>query len=74
VYGYDKRGGTDKLVSILNSARRQIEPIEGQVSGEKILNLEALARGAYSKIGEHPSEEAKYAARATYHAIMLLPI
>ena len=73
VYGYDKRGGADRLVNILNSARHRIEPTGDNVSGENILNLETLARGAYDKIGEHPSEEAKYAARATYHAIMVLP-
>jgi hypothetical protein len=72
VYGHDKRGGADKLVSILNSTRHQISILENEVTKENILNLEALARGAYSKIGEHPSEEAKYAARATYHAIMVL--
>lgn len=73
VYGYDKRGGADKLVSILNSARRQIGLAEGEISKYNLLNLQALVSGAYDKVGEHHDVAAKSAAWATRYALSVFP-
>jgi hypothetical protein len=72
-YGYYDRGGADKLVSILNSARRQIGALEDEVTNETILNLKVLQRGANEKLGEHPDQIARHAAHATWSALAVLP-
>lgn len=72
-YGYYDRGGADKLVSILNSARRQIGALEDEVANETILNLKVLQRGANEKLGEHPDQIARHAAHATWSALAVLP-